>query len=254
MKFKLILISLLLGTLLGVPTLISYLVKSEDVNSDYIVRGNYNPDLLKINSIHSLDSLLNLSQIKDTSVLLAFADSILKFKFYHGTCRYNYNEDWISFVLGKYIWDDFRMIVLPDLIMRKKMVLCNQMCIVFQTWLEIKEFKYRSVGLNNHMVTEVFYNDSWHAFDQDYEPEFMEHNSMTEIVRNHEYFKQLYSSTHGADFNNHFDQLLNTTELVYYEPNHKLAGNLRVFQSLSHFSSHYGYLIFFMIATLLKLL
>lgn len=185
---------------------------------------------------------------------LEIADSLLQWRFYHGTARLNYNENWLAYLLGKLIWDDFRMIVIPEKLFLKKVGVCNQINIVFQTFLENHQYTYRSVGFRNHLLTEVFYDNSWHLFDADYEPDLKHRPSAKNFVSDPLKFKETYVKTYGPLFNDNFENLLNTDEVAYYPENTTLAVNLRMFQQVTSFISTYGWLILLALYFLLKLI
>jgi hypothetical protein len=184
---------------------------------------------------------------------LEAADSLLKMRFYHGTSRFNLSDNWICFMLGEFIWDDLRMIVLPNHLMKHEMVVCNQMNVVFQSLLRQKGFEYRSVGLNHHLVTEVYYNHSWHVFDADYEPDLTGRSSMEELISSG-LFRAIYEKTTGKFFNPHFNELLNTKEITYFPVNSRLATNLTQFQLVAQWMSSFGWTIFLGIGLLLRYL
>ena len=112
------------------------------------------------------------TQIDPECDIVEVADSVLQYRFYHGTCRYSFRENWLASLLAHTIWDDFRMIVIPDHILNKKVGVCNQINIVFQELLRKNNMRFRTVGLNNHLFTEVYLHDHWQVFDADYEPNF----------------------------------------------------------------------------------
>ena len=246
---------LILAIAFSIPLLLSYLTDLKDINSIYTIRGHYSSELSSINSIDLLLEEVNRISTDNGSPWLEVADSLIQFRFYHGTCRYRDKDNWIASYLGKWIWDDFRMIIKVDDIMKENVGACNQINIVFQSLLEKQGYRYRTVGLNNHLITEVFYDDKWHAFDCDYEPKFSpDRPSMEEIIRNHDSFQSLYQETPGRFFNTNFQNLLRTNELKYYPENVQLAENLRTFHSISGLLSSFTWLIFLLLALITKFL
>lgn len=235
-------------------TVLANLLPHQDVNSDYKIRGKYNPELNKIDDLVKLESAIGYSVHEDTVKWVIDLDSILQYRFYHGTSRYNFNENWLAYFSALVFMDDLRMIVKPEDIMTKKSVVCNQMNIVFQHILKRNNVSFRSVGLNNHLASEVFYNNSWHYFDADYEPVLKGRPSAEQLMADKMLFRDIYTATEGSSFNPHFDKILSTTKISHFYENGELASNLRAFHSITAFLSDYAWIFCLILSLLLKYL
>lgn len=235
-------------------TALAKLLPYHDVNSDYKIRGKYNAELSNIDDLDKLETAIGFSLNEDTGKWVQTLDSILQYRFYHGTCRYNFNDNWLAYFSGLVFLDDLRMIVKPEDIMMKKVVVCNQMNIVFQRILAINKVSFRSVGLNNHLVSEVFYNNSWHYFDADYEPELKGRPSAEQLMSDKNLFRDIYTATEGSSFNPHFGKILSTNKISYFNENKELALNLRAFHSITAFISDYAWIFCLILSLILKYL
>lgn len=240
------------GLLLLLVTALSYLLPAEDVNGNYVVRGKFDKGLLHLNSVQKTDSLIRSLKPLNEMSLIETTDSILQKRFYHGTCRYNFHENWMAYLCGILIWDDLRMIVIPDHILGKKVGACNQINIVFQELLREYGVSYRSVGFRNHLVTEVFHGDSWHVYDADYEADLKDRPSAEILLSDKKDFQNRYNQTPGALFNDNFKNLLLTEQPVYSPENAVLAGNLRTFHYITGFLSNFGWLLLLIAGFFLK--
>lgn len=235
-------------------TLLAKIIPYQDVNSDYKIRGKYNPELNKIDDLVKLESAIGIPLSEDTGKWVMALDSLLQYRFYHGTCRYNFNDNWLAYLSAIAFLDDMRMIVKPEDIMLKKVVVCNQMNIVFQRILKRNNVSFRSVGLNNHLVSEVFYNNSWHYFDADYEPELKGRPSAKQLISDQKLFREIYSATEGSKFNPHFGNILSTNEIFHFNENIELASNLKAFHSITEFISDYAWIFCLILSLFLKYL
>ena len=251
---------LVIGILFGLAKLTASLLPLDDVNGDYIVRGRYDSSLGKLDKMWMLDefmekqfSMRNIHPI-DTAQIVFITDSILQERFYHGTSRYNLSDNWIAFISGVILWDDLRMIVTPDHLMQKKTGTCNQLTILFHRLLKKRNIVHRAVGLNQHMVTEVWYDGNWHMYDPDYEPLLNHNMSVNDLLDQPDSFQKIYSKTEGSHFNKNFASLLNTKTAHYYPRNIELAVNLRGFHHVSSFLSEYGWIIFSLIGLIFHFL
>jgi hypothetical protein len=78
-------------------------------------------------------------------------------------------------LLGTYTWGHFLSKVEPNDILKHPEALCSQQNIVFTEILQKKGITFRTVGLGTkegpgHFLTEVWYQNDWHLYDVDLEP------------------------------------------------------------------------------------
>ena len=135
---------------------------------------------VKLNRLDNMDRLLeywNRITIQNglevnTREHVGLARDIVAQRFYHGYARYNIRNNYIAFFAGRCIWNHFLGIVIPDDILKYNGALCSQQAIVFGELLKERGYKIRKVMLEGHFCKEVFYNNSWHFYDPDMEPNF----------------------------------------------------------------------------------
>lgn len=134
-------------------------------------------------SLNSLDNMKKLKEYLDKTAMLynikvhsrEYVDltrDIVARRFYHGYACYNIRNNWIAFLAGTFIWNHFLGIVIPDDILKYNGALCSQQAIVFGKLLKMEGYEVRVVGLKGHFCKEVFYDNSWHFYDPDKEPNF----------------------------------------------------------------------------------
>jgi hypothetical protein len=201
-------------------------------NEEYTVKGQYNDQFASIKSIDELtlyiQQLANHEgiSIEDTMFYLEKADTIMSRRFYHGTNRYSFTESWLIYTLGK-LWPALQAIVIAEDLMKDNVTMCSQQQIVFQEVLKRLGYPYRSVFFKNHQGTEVYFNNSWHFYDSDYEVDLHGRPSAEELLSDRNRFESIYKASRGADFNQNFDNLLSTDKVSYGEVNGDLGQKMR---------------------------
>ncbi|MGV3631019.1 MAG: hypothetical protein ACO1O6_07425 [Bacteroidota bacterium] len=104
---------------------------------------------------------------------MELASDIVRMRFYYnGYAFYNADEDIVLYLLGKFVWDDFAAIVIPDDIMKKEHAACSQQSIVLMELYKMNGLEVRKVGLNKHFALEARYKQRWYFFDPTFEPSF----------------------------------------------------------------------------------
>jgi len=147
----------------------------KDIKKEYTEL--YDPALNKLDNMKKLveywDGMTIQNGLKiNTREHVDLAHNIIAQRFYHGYARYNIRNNWLAFLAGTFIWSDFSGIVIPDDILKYNEALCNQQAIVFGELVKKRGYKVRKVMLKGHFCKEVFYNNSWHFYDADMEPDF----------------------------------------------------------------------------------
>ncbi|MEQ8323869.1 MAG: hypothetical protein RH916_04270 [Vicingaceae bacterium] len=250
-------ILLWLTLFISLMTLLSVTLPPEDINQ-YTIKGKYDKELAVVDNVRELNStVLKHWGDRPFTDSLAFAeliDSVLSLRFYHGTSRYNFHENYIAFFLGYLFWDDLRTIALPDEILKKNMAVCNQINIVFQEVLRTYNFQFRTVGWNNHLITEVRISGAWFVFDSDYEPVFEKRPSSESLLSDNVYFRSIYKKTPGDQFNDNFESIMSTKTAHYSTINQELAPNLKRFQRLSLFLSKKAWSVLILLFAITKYL
>lgn len=242
-----------LGILSLLGTLAMLVLPSDDPNAKFKVKNDYDPSLNYIDErqklIAHIDSLASEQGIGwEPGPHIALIDKTIRQRFYHGRCKYAFEDNYLANLAGRFIWDDLMMIVIPDDIMKHEMVMCNQGSMLMQEMLDHYDYKYRTVFLKKHMATEVWFDSTWHYLDPDYEPAFPDPTNTPDaatIFADSLQLAQLYGSGPGRSYNQNFEYILTPQTPNYSEPYASLATNLKIFQHLTWWLSWFGWLFFF---------
>lgn len=193
----------------------------------------------------------------DTLNYVTTASQFIHKRFYHGTANYMFSENWIANLAGKYIWSHFYAIVIPNDILKRSKGLCNQQTTVFMELLKAKGISCRKIGLKakdgaGHFFCEVRYNNSWHVYDVNIEPNWSRtdhpHESMAYFSDHRE---ELYNIYEGKIPRSDLEGFLNTIEVG--EPNEFPAKKMRLFHTVTKWFT-YILPIFFLLAGIFSLL
>ena len=144
----------------------------------------YDPALSRLNSIDKLvmycDSLylsltitINQDEIKrDYSDIVS---SVVRKRFYHGYSYYGFSSNFMSLLLSKATIPGLDAIVVPDDILKYPYAACSQQSIIMMKVLQSKGFVTRKVSfqgkISGHFCFEVYYEDGWHFYDTNMEPD-----------------------------------------------------------------------------------
>lgn len=203
----------------------------------------FDPRLSHINSIDKLivysDSLYVLKEPSgfDTAVYVNTLSDLIKWRFRKGLATYTFQNNWIAFVMGKYIWAHFSAIVKPEDILQYNEGLCSQQTMVFMEALKRKGIDYRSVGLGydegpGHFLCEVRYEGGWHLYDVTLEPQWqnvaLQNKSMSYYKENVNDLYLAYDSRISKDV---VDKLIQ--RIVYGEVNKFPAANMLMIHKLT---------------------
>lgn len=175
--------------LLNVLQLSNNTAAFEDMDHEkpiYNGKEEFDPSLVRINSIKKLenlcDSIYNEQKKQNPSLVFEdnyplIASSVVRKKFYHGYSSYGFSNNFMALMLEPFTGKWVSAIVIPDDIMKHPFAACSQQSIVMMTLLNRKGFTTRKVGFNGgkkwggHFCFEAFYNNNWHFFDTDQEPD-----------------------------------------------------------------------------------
>jgi hypothetical protein len=177
----------------------------------------------------------------DTVLYVNTASKFTKEKFYHGIAEYTIKENWLACLSSKLLWNHFSVMVDPDDIIKQQKGICSQQAIVFMELLKRREIKTRSVGLGykegpGHFLTEVYYNNDWHLYDVNKEPDWKKivnhHNSMDYYLANKD---TLYVSYQDQMEKAVFYKIMEKVQ--YGKPNDFSAKNMLIFHKLTKFTT-----------------
>jgi hypothetical protein len=147
------------------------------------LKEEYLPELNYINSVSKLDvytdSLVSATAgnglVKPASYPLILNDVIRK-RFYHGVYRYTIGNNFFAFLGTKLSGRSWNEVWVANDILKSPHAFCGQQSLVEMSLLIKKGYPVRSVRMfsptfnNGHFAFEVFYDNSWHFFDPDMEP------------------------------------------------------------------------------------
>lgn len=230
----------------------------------YNGKEEFDPSLKRLTSISKLevycDSLYDASQVNNKSGSFekdysAIAVSVVKKKFFHGYSHYGYSDNYLALMLEPATGTTASAIVVPDDIMKYSYAACSQQSLVMMELLRRKEIMSRKVKFNggnksgSHFCFEAYYNNSWHFFDTNLEPdkkvlEAYSRPSVDFLVNNDKILRSAYNQWDSAEIRNIF------LHYSYGQPNEFEAPKGLVYQWITKFLSHTIW-IFFLVAFLI---
>ncbi|WP_143437211.1 hypothetical protein [Hymenobacter mucosus] len=143
------------------------------------VHEAYSPQLRYITSVDQLLVCADSMQRRHPAVpypsLLSW---LLRQRFYHGFSYFGDAHNRLAGLIANYLHTDWHAIVIPNDILQYPNAGCSQQSIVFMAALRQRAYRVRKVGFyepkqGGHYALEVYYNDAWHYFDTDFEPDFL---------------------------------------------------------------------------------
>lgn len=159
---------------------------SPPVKNKYNGVEEFDPSLKRLSSISKLaaycDSLYANYQLSGGSgsyeeVYPEIASEIARERFYHGYSRYSLSDNYMAVFLKPLTGLDVDAIVIPDDILKFPWAACSQQSLVMMELMRRKGFTTRKVGFatskrfGGHFSFEVYYDNSWHYFDPNQEPD-----------------------------------------------------------------------------------
>ena len=116
----------------------------------------------------------NNATIKIDETYPDIVSSVIRKRFYHGYSMYGFSNNYMAMMVSGVTQEGLGAIVVPDDILKYPYAACSQQSIVFMEILNRKGFPTRKVGFsgkkNGHFCFEVYYNNDWHFYDPDMEP------------------------------------------------------------------------------------
>lgn len=173
---------LLLVFLLSFGNFVFPFLKTERVNKDQShPNEEFSADLLRLNSEKLLtgyvDSLYQtiITEDADSSVYPGLLTKVVRARFLHGEVKYSLFDNFLATAAAKITGKSLDEIWIPDLILRGSQALCGQQSVVMMSILMDKGYTVRPIYFNDnylgHFNLEVYYNNDWHFFDPDLEPD-----------------------------------------------------------------------------------
>ncbi len=216
----------------------------------------FDPSLKELNSVNKLvkycDSLFK--EKTSTNDVINFEETysditslVVRKRFYHGYSLYGFSTNFMAMLLSQVSINGLSAIVIPDDILKYPFAACSQQSIVFMEVLKRKGFLTRKVGFTGkkygHFCFEVYYNNGWHFYDPDMEPDVSVLNaqnrpSIAQLVSNSAILIKAYQQ-HPKEM------ILDIFPNYYYGPvNTFAAPRAMIFQQLTKFFSYTMWLFF----------
>jgi hypothetical protein len=149
----------------------------------YDQREEFDPALSNLNSLQSLlkycdsVSLLNPAKpaLSSEKNFTEMAAAVVRKRFYHGYSLYGFSNNYMAMMMAQMLGGGLSAIVVPDDILKYPYAACSQQSIVMMQLLEKRGIKTRKVGFTGnatgHFCFEAYYDNGWHYFDPDKEPD-----------------------------------------------------------------------------------
>lgn len=100
---------------------------------------------------------------------------VISRRFFHGYSHYSFTDNYLSVLFSRATLDGYSAIVVPEDILKHPNAACSQQSIVMMGVLKKKGIQTRKIGfsgkISGHFCFEVFYDNSWHFYDTNMEPD-----------------------------------------------------------------------------------
>jgi len=144
----------------------------------------FDPALLRLNNSEKLinycDSLYqvkfgNAGRQQYEKNYTELLSEIISKRFFHGYSHYSFTDNYLSVLFSRATLDGYSAIVIPEDILKHPYAACSQQSIVMMKVLRKKGIQTRKIGfsgkISGHFCFEVFYDNAWHFYDTNMEPD-----------------------------------------------------------------------------------
>jgi hypothetical protein len=246
--------TLTLFEIFRIPRSFSFLNKQDQKKERSF--DEFDPSLSFINSMSRLENYVDTLYKRsnharnDPPAYVELVSDVIRKRFYHGVSTYGAGRNYVAGAVAYFSGINLDAIVLPDDILKYPYALCSQQSLVMMKLLKKKGYNYRNVCFYSketgagHYAFEIQYNNKWHFFDPDMEPDtrlLEKFNSPTisAIVNNK---ALLLGSYHFWDR----DQIIKLfSGYSYGIPNAPIAPRATIFQKITYVLSYSLWLFFF---------
>lgn len=216
---------------------------------------SFDPRLSRINSMKKLE-MYSDSVYKNATVRKgrgvpypAVLNDIVYSRFYHGYLRYNAGNNFLAMFAGKASSRSYDDILVPEDIMKFSEAACKQQSLVMMKLLRKKGYPVRGLYMKSkrynteHFTFEVFYDNSWHFFDPDMEPNArllneMDRPSVATLAKDTLLIECIYS--HGQRDPSMMIDLLRSYQ--YEKINVLIPARTIIFRNVTRFFSYTGWI------------
>jgi hypothetical protein len=149
----------------------------------YNGKEEFDPGLARLNSMNELehycDSLYSASNASGSNEFernyTDIVSAVTRKRFFHGYSHYGFENNYLAVVFSRATVDGYSAIVAPDDIMKYPYAACSQQSIVVMELLKRKQIRSRKISFQGktagHFCFEVFYDNGWHFYDTNLEPD-----------------------------------------------------------------------------------
>lgn len=139
----------------------------------------FDASLLRLNTMKKLEDYCDslYEENKETRTYPSIVSEVIRKKFFHGYSEYDFSTNGVSKAVAPLILSGLNAIVIPDDIVKYPNAACSQQSIVGMEIFKKKGYNVRKVTMwdtvsqSGHFAYEVFYDNGWHFFDTNQEPD-----------------------------------------------------------------------------------
>ncbi|MBS1759490.1 MAG: hypothetical protein JST23_05125 [Bacteroidetes bacterium] len=127
---------------------------------------------------------------------------VVRLRFYHGYSNYGFENNYLAYLVSLVTKSGYSSIILNDDILKHPNGSCSQQSLIAMELMQRKGIATREVGFQGkkfggHFCFEAYYNNTWHFFDTNMEPDLAElrdvgRPGIAELVKNPQTLLSLY--------------------------------------------------------------
>jgi hypothetical protein len=211
---------------------------------------DFDPSLMRLNTMAKLEAYCDSFYLanRTTRVYPGIVSQVVRKRFFHGYSYYNVYNDPIAVMCSPVIKEGLSAIVLPNDILKYPYAACSQQSLVGMELIRKKGFQVRKVTMydnptqKGHFAFEAFYDNDWHYFDPNQEPDYevlKKYNRPSVAFLNEH--PDIIAAAYCKKDQQLFQRLLRSSE--FGPVNEKLAPMATFYQRSTKFFSNFGWLI-----------
>jgi hypothetical protein len=139
----------------------------------------FDPSLMRLNTMAKLEDYCDsfFQANISTRTYPGVVSEVVRLKFYHGSSYYDATHNPLATFVSSIVKKGMAAIVVPDDIVKYPYAACSQQSMVCMDMLKRRGYKVRKVTMWDdvnklgHFAFESFYDNSWHFFDTNMEPD-----------------------------------------------------------------------------------
>jgi hypothetical protein len=143
----------------------------------------FDPSLSYINSVQKLDDHITYlvkkqgDEKRHTGLYPQLLGEVIRKRFYHGLYTYSFGNNFLAYAVAKTTGKSVNEVWGADEILQSEYAFCGQQSLVMMNLLKNKGYDVRAIKMfapeykTGHFALEVRYDNGWHFFDPDLEPD-----------------------------------------------------------------------------------